>query len=232
MREDLAIRILDEVRTAYDTIAEGFSATRRTPWPATRRFRNFVKPGDEVLDIGCGNGRNFAIFDGIIVSYVGLDNSAELIRHACAQVRDMLAEFVVADALKLPVEDASQDMAMAVAVYHHLPTASRRAQAVREAYRCLRSGGTFVMTNWNLWRPSYWPLHLKTLVAWPRLDWGDLYVPWRAGGRLVQRYCHAFTKREATRLCRAAGFEIIENKYDAPWWRAGNLITICRKPSS
>ena len=49
------------------------------------------------------------------------------------------------------------------------------------------------------------------------------------------RYYHAFTRRSLARLCRTAGFEMVDNYYVAkgvrvPWWKGDNIVTICRKP--
>jgi tRNA (uracil-5-)-methyltransferase TRM9 len=229
MKEEIAKALLEKVRADYDGIADDFSTTRNAPWPETERFKTYARPGDRVLDIGCGNGRAYQLFAGLAIDYEGVDVSAQLIRHAKAKVNDLLANFSVGSMTALPCEDAEFDVAMAMAVLHHVPSRQFRLQALREARRVLKPGGWLLMTNWNLWRPRYLPLHaaalLKKLVGLSPYEGNDLFVPWRMGGKDVRRYYHAFTRGELVRLCSDAGFDIVENRV-----QGGNIVTILRKP--
>jgi ubiquinone/menaquinone biosynthesis C-methylase UbiE len=239
MREETAKRILDKVRGDYDAIAADFSATRNRLWPEMERFREFIKTGDRVLDIGCGNGRAYQLFTGLAIEYEGLDVSEKLLSLARASVRDMLANFRVGSMLSLPYDNGEFDAALAVAVLHHVPSARYRLQALREAGRVIKPGGWLLMVNWNLWKPRYLRdlarATLKKLSGASDLDFRDALVPWNAGRSSIQRYCRAFTGRELRGLCRQAGLEVIEQYYTsdgkkAGWWRGGeNILTICRK---
>lgn len=239
MREEAAKKILEKVRGDYDSIAADFSATRNRLWPEMERFRQFVKAGDRVLDIGCGNGRAYQLFTGLAIAYEGLDVSARLLDLARAAVRDMLADFRVGSMLALPYDDGEFDVALAVAVLHHVPSDRYRLQALRETARVLKPGGRLLMINWNLWKPPYIrdlaAAAARKLAGASDLDFRDALIPWRAGGADIRRYCHAFTGRELRRLCGQAGLEVIEQHYvkggrPARWWQGGeNILTICRK---
>lgn len=230
MKEETAKALLEKVRTDYDAIADDFSSTRTAPWPETERFRTFARPGDRVLDIGCGNGRAYQLFEGLAIDYEGVDVSEKLIRLAKAKVNDLLATFRVGSMTALPQEAAEFDVVMAMAVLHHVPSGALRLQALREANRVLKPGGWLLMTNWDLWRWNRAHLiisaALKRALLLSPYDWNDVFVPWRAGGKDVSRYYHAFTKGELRHLCSAAGFDVVEQRIEG-----GNIVTFCRKPA-
>ncbi|GAH26634.1 unnamed protein product, partial [marine sediment metagenome] len=57
MKKDYAEYLLKKTKEDYNLIAEDFSRTRWNIWAEFSIFRDYVKGGDEILDIGCGNGR-------------------------------------------------------------------------------------------------------------------------------------------------------------------------------
>lgn len=237
MREEVAMKILGDVQSSYDEIAEDFSATRSGSWRETERFRSYVQPGDRLLDIGCGNGRAYQLFRDAAIEYEGVDVSPELINIARRLHPDILATFRVGSMLSLPYEDASFDVTTAVAVLHHIPSARLRRQALAEAYRVLKPGGWLLLTNWDLWQPK----RLKwlgrnvaaKLLGRSSLDWNDAMIPWKRGVAVpVMRYYHGFTLGELNRLSRIAGFEIVSNvrSHDCRPGGDGNFVTVLRKP--
>jgi len=240
MREETANKILESVRTAYDTIADEFAASRDALWwPELDEFGRCVKNGDRVLDIGCGSGRMHKLFAGTAVEYEGLDVSEGIIERARRRRPDLLAGFRVGSALALPYEDGSFDAALMVAVLHHVPSERYRLQALREASRVLKPGGRLLMTNWNLWRAARrkWIFRswLLKLIGRSDLDWNDAWFDWKKNGQpAARRYYHAFALGELGRLCRAAGLKVEKNvRVDNPrHGRDANILTICRKPAN
>ncbi len=240
MREETAKKILDDVRRGYDTIAGEFAASRSgMRWPELDQFREYVKNGDRLLDIGCGSGRGLKLFEGMAVDYEGLDVSEALVAIARRESTDLLANFRVGSMLSLPHEDAAFDEVMAVAVLHHIPSERFRLQALREANRVLKPGGALLMTNWDLWRGGRrkWLIRsmISKLFGRSDLDWGDARIPWnKAASSPVWRYYHGFSLGELGRLCRSAGFEVVLNRRERVRRQGGgvNLVTICRKTAA
>lgn len=106
-----------------------------------------IKPGAEVLDIGCGIGgpaRMIALETGARVT--GVDLTPAFIDAAqklsgMAGMGDRVV-FRVGSALHLPFEDVSFDVATLLHVGMNIPD---KAKLFREAYRVVRPGGTFAV---------------------------------------------------------------------------------------
>lgn len=208
----------------YDSIAEGWYNYRHHTIFKTelerlaRRWR-----GGRLLNVGCAHGPDFVPFrEGFELH--GVDLSARMLELAekYAVKFDFKAELKQADARELPYEDNSFDWGIAVATYHHLPSAAGRARAFRELYRVLKPGGEAFITCWNRWQRRFW---LK-----PR----DLNVPWRSRDEMYERFYHLFTFGEMKRLAREAGFRVLElfseDRYRCPLRTfARNVCAVVRK---
>lgn len=99
-----------------------------------------AKPGDRVVDVGCGMGRLVMDLVERGVSAVGLDSSETGI--ARAQTRYPSGEFHTASAEALPFRDAKLHGYVAMRLFIHLADA---APALREARRVLAPGGRLVV---------------------------------------------------------------------------------------
>lgn len=207
MTRETALKILNDVRQSYDTIAQDFSRTRRSVWEEFKPLADYAKTGDRVLDLGCGNGRLIELFKGRPIEYSGVDISENLI--AIAKQRYPGQDFQVFDGLKTPFKDNWFDKIYCIAVLHHIPSYELRKEFLEEARRVLNSGGKLILTTWYLWNKlSFWRLlfkfTLKKLIGKSPLDFFDIMEPW---GKISERYLHNFRKRELKRLIIKAGFQ-------------------------
>lgn len=148
------------VHDMYNTIGDHFSSTRHTPWPAVAKFINGLPPGTLLADVGCGNGRYLGLNPSVFK--LGSDRSDALTR-ICGEKR---FEAMTADALKLPLRSNAFDVAMCIAVIHHLSTVERRIECVRELVRILRVGGVGLIYVWALEQEDR------------SFGQPDLFVPW------------------------------------------------------
>ena len=123
-----------------------------------------LRPGERVLDLGCGGGRHAFEMYRRGADVVALDQDVDEL----ARVRDMFAAMRDAgevadgaeadvkegDALALPFADAEFDRIVAAEILEHIPD---DLQVLSEVARVLRPGGTIAITV---------PRWLPELVCW------------------------------------------------------------------
>jgi ubiquinone/menaquinone biosynthesis C-methylase UbiE len=175
------------------------------------------QPG-RLLDLGCGTGRLLIHRAQRGDRALGVDLSPEML--AVARQRAHSAGVAV-DLLRANLTDLA---ALADASFDHAAClfstlgmvlgADLRRRALTETFRVLRPGGRFVLhvhNRWfNAWDPTSraWILR-DTLGSWlHRQEPGNRVMPVHQG--IAGLTLHLFTRREAVRLLRGAGFRIRE----------------------
>jgi ubiquinone/menaquinone biosynthesis C-methylase UbiE len=135
----------------YDAVAPVYDehpARRKEPDP---HLAEFLRVRGDVpvvgLDIGCGTGNQLVADLGVpelpaSACLVGLDPFEGMLRVARAKSAEMA--WVRGDGTQLPFAGGSFDFATSQFSHHHIADVGA---LLREAYRVLRSGGRFVLTN-------------------------------------------------------------------------------------
>lgn len=214
-----------DIARTYDAIAENFDATRYLPWPDTKKFAGFFSPGQLVLDLGCGNGRDMRLFEEKGMKVIGLDFSSgqlsSVIKKANAQ-----PILVMGDVVNLPFRSGMADGALLGAVLHHIPEPGERITALKEAHRCLKPGGLCLAGVWAAEQPKFRENLAQAKFEFQH-DWepGDMLLDWNLpDGRVFKRYYHLFTEKEFGKLLAATEFEVVER-----WFSCENHYAILRK---
>ena len=116
-----------------------------------------LKPGESVLDVGCGTG-TLAI---LATRYVGpsgrvdgIDPSSEMIARATQKAAKAGADvtFRTGFVQALPYPDDQYDVVLSTLMMHHLPRAARH-ECAREIRRVLKPGGRVLVVDFGA-RPS------------------------------------------------------------------------------
>jgi len=223
-------------RDAYDSIAGLFSSTRDYLWDDLKPLREYTKDGDRVLDLGCGNGRLYQLFDGLSIDYTGLDQSEKLIEQAKEKFSESnTRSFLVGEMTTLEFEDDSFDVIYCIASFHHLMDTQQQQKALSSMNRILRPGGMIIMTNWN--RYNDWVQNKINQKKYTVVDDEHVVVPWRngPGDILAERHYYSFTLIGLETLFSDAGLALLDqyfvkkgNKVDISLGE--NIVSIVQKP--
>ncbi|WP_434599578.1 class I SAM-dependent methyltransferase [Streptomyces sp. A5-4] len=104
-----------------------------------------LRPGDAVLDAGCGTGRALPFLrdavgpDGTVL---GADLTPAMLDAAADAGRGHAAQLLLADVARLPVATEALDAVFAAGLIAHLP---RPAENLRELARAVRPGGLLAL---------------------------------------------------------------------------------------
>ncbi|MCL6447960.1 MAG: class I SAM-dependent methyltransferase, partial [Armatimonadetes bacterium] len=111
----------------------------------TNRFD--LRPGDRVLDAGCGSGRLLPYLLKA-VGQTGLVVAADFAFQMIDRARKKLAApnliFLQADVIRMPLADNFFDRIILLALFPHLP---QKAKAMKEFYRLLKPGGKIFIAH-------------------------------------------------------------------------------------
>ncbi len=215
MRQKQVQKLLKIVKDNYNEIADNFSVSReRKMWPRIIDWAEKVKPHNNVLDLGCGNGRLIEELP-TNCSYLGVDNSEQLLEIAKNKYGQRNnVKFLNVDFLDLEkLHQGSFDYIFSVAVLHHIPGKKLRQQALRSIRAKLTDDGRAIISVWNLREWKKFKKPLRRAYFWnifKGLDRGDLLFNWK-GGQISQRYYYAFTPKSLAKEIKAAGFKIIDS---------------------
>ena len=146
------------------------------------------KPFTDLLDVGCGTGYFIDMFSNERkANYIGLDLSEEMI-NVSQEKKIENAKFIVGYADKLPFEDNSFDVVTCIQSFHHYPETQG---AMREAYRVLKKGGMYILSDTGVGGFAKW---MFNHITYKLIKSGD---------------CETDTRQGISRKMEQCGFKVV-----------------------
>ncbi len=178
-----------DLQSTYDRIAAHFSETREYAWPEVESFLA-NRAVNRAIDIGCGNGRHTELLAEHASEAVGVDLSRGLLDEAVSRAQERgfagTSAFVHGNAVALPVQTGTVDLAVYVATLHHLSPRATRIESLNELARVLKPDGVGLVSVWSTAHDRF-----------DRTDGFDTTVEWTLpNGETVPRYYHIYSPEE------------------------------------
>jgi ubiquinone/menaquinone biosynthesis C-methylase UbiE len=208
---------MEDQEKVWDNIAKPWKSFRVKPLEEVQEFLK-TKKGN-ILDLGCGTGRNLAKIQGTIYA---MDFSEKMLKHAkeYSKKNKIKAEFVKASADSLPFKEDFFDSAIFIAVLHCIETKEKREKTLKELLRVLKPNSEALISVWD-----YNQKRFKNSEK-------ESFIPWKHEKKEYMRYYYLYDKQEFIDLLKKVGFKIIKvmDKNNSNGFNSKkNLIAIVKK---
>ena len=162
------INFYNEDSDEYDENMESTPFWKANDWNCINEWLPKIKPGQLMLDIGCGTGRASIPFAREGVNVIGFDISEGMVTWAREKSIELgledCTDYLVGDAENPPFQDEAFDHVIVFGVLHHVPEPIKVLKNIR---RLLKSTGYYFghENNKTVFRPLF-DLSMKIFKLW------------------------------------------------------------------
>lgn len=186
------------VTKVYNEIATHFNDTRAYTWKGVETFINSLSSYSNLLEIGCGNGKNLQIREDLVAVAIDISSSMAKISYQKG------LNTGIASCCNLPFRDNYFQATISVAVIHHLDSMQGRLDALAEQIRVTKPGGVIFLQVWARDTLNNMSLEKRQKKFQALETDGDYLVKWqKLNGTVYHRYYHLFSKEEFMELINA-----------------------------
>ncbi len=197
------------VKDVYEVISAHFSNTRAYTWKWVDDFIKSFDTNSNILDVGCGNGRNMQHNN---YNFIGIDNCDGFL-NIC---REKKLNVLQANMCNIPLQDNMFDAIISIASFHHLCSHENRIRCLCELKRLIKNNGLIMISVWSINQPK------KTKKTFTK--YGDTIVEYNKFGKIYSRYYYIFKIDELYKLFSICKLNVVRYFYDC-----GNEIFILNK---
>ncbi len=207
-------RVVDPVQEEYSQLAHVYDDrwkhyVRATIHETLKRLE--VRPGLEILDVGCGTGALLSALERRHpkLMLAGVDPTMAMLEIARSRVSENVA-LEQSRAESLPFDGASFDVVLSCSMFHYV---RRPLLALEEMKRVLKPGGRLVLTDWC-------DDYLACKIC-------DLFLRW-----FNEAHHKTYGRAECQRLLAAAGFDRIDIEVYKIDWLWGMMTATAEKKTT
>ncbi|MFE3138190.1 class I SAM-dependent methyltransferase [Streptomyces scopuliridis] len=211
---DSAVQEKETIRSVYQELAEEYDQRIPGEGPSDEGFteaeRTFllgkVRPGQRVLDLGCGTGRFTVPMAELGAQVSGLDISRAMLDVAGRKLaaRGLSADLREGDMSRLPFPDSSFDVVTSMLALMHIPLDDRE-KVFSEAARVLRPGGRMIIGVKNSLFEQFFKGDRFAAVDITDVDAKELVFTQTKNGKEHRASWYSFSPHELNALFATAG---------------------------
>jgi alkylated DNA repair protein alkB family protein 8 len=174
----------------YEAISTEFSETRAYVWQCIKDFTKLITQNSNVLEIGCGNGKNIEyILKNVSCNIIGIDTCEKFVDMCRSKELDAQKSSI----LNLEFEDSKFDFVLCIAVFHHLLSDENQLSGMNEIIRVMKPGSTGIITCWATEQPTEQIITKEKKFTFHE---GINIVPWKGRQDLNKtRYYYVYSKK-------------------------------------
>jgi ubiquinone/menaquinone biosynthesis C-methylase UbiE len=171
----------------YEIISKEFSDSRAYVWKCVKNFTCIIHQNSNVLEIGCGNGKNmYHILNNIDCKMIGVDTCQKFVD----QCKENKLNVKNNNILNLEFDNNSFDYMLCIAMFHHLLNENDQINAMKEIIRVMKPNAYGIITCWATEQPDSGDLKKFKFTE------GINIVPWKGRQELNKtRYYYVYSEK-------------------------------------